>query len=229
MTRDSLNTTSYVILGLLVSRDWSAYEIAEHFGRGVGELWPRADRQSYNAPKKLLGLGLVTSTTQAVGARTRTVYSITQEGRDALSLWLATQSRPSALEFEGMVRVLFAEQGTIEDLRANLAVMRDQAVRSRALFGKHAATINETGGGIFPEREHLMALANRFMIGHFGHIVDWAEWALDETGDWPDTTTPAVSHHDRSKAILGKSAQYAPAPGNPAPDDTGTDRTKRTG
>ncbi|SNT45283.1 PadR family transcriptional regulator [Rhodococcoides kyotonense] len=215
MARDDLNTTSYVILGLLVSRDWSAYEIAEHFAKGIGELWPRADRQSYNAPKKLLDLGLVTSTNQAVGARNRTVYSITTEGRDALVSWLSTGSRPSALEFEGMIRVLVAEQGSIDDLRNNLLTMRDQAASSRSLFGIHANTIRETDGGTFPEREHLMALANNFMIGHFTHIVEWAEWALTEIEEWPDTVAPATSSHERNREILAKSAVYAPGTSTP--------------
>ena len=213
MAREDLNTTSYVILGLLVSRDWSAYEIAEHFGKGIGELWPRADRQRYNAPKKLLSLGLVTATNQAVGARNRTVYSITTEGRDALGSWLSTESRPSAFEFEGMIRVLVAEQGNIDDLRNNLVIMRDQAAHSRSLFGMNAVLIRETDGGSFPEREHLMALANNFMMGHFSHIVEWAEWALDEIADWPDTISPATSHHQRSRAILAESAVFAPTTG----------------
>ena len=38
------------------------------------------------------------------------------------------------LEFEGMIRVLLAEQGTIEDLRATLETMRRQSVAARELF-----------------------------------------------------------------------------------------------
>ena len=78
-----LTTTSYLILGLLTSRDWSAYELAEQVGRGVTELWPRADRQLYNAPKRLVAEGLVKATKEATGRRERTVYSITRKGRTA--------------------------------------------------------------------------------------------------------------------------------------------------
>ncbi|WP_072805899.1 PadR family transcriptional regulator [Rhodococcoides yunnanense] len=216
MPQGDLNTTSYVILGLLVSRDSSAYEISVHFSRGVAELWPRADRQSYNAPKKLLELGLVTSTSDPVGTkRRRTVYSITDSGREALATWLATRSRPSALEFEGMVRVLFAEQGSIDDLRANLATMREQALQTRGLFASHAERMREPDGGSFPERQHLMALANRFMIGHFSHIVEWADWALEETDSWPDTVSPAVTHRDRTREILRECAERGKADGAP--------------
>jgi PadR family transcriptional regulator, regulatory protein AphA len=212
VAQGDLNTTSYVILGLLASRDWSAYEIAAQVGRGVAEIWPRADRQRYNAPKRLLERGLVTARTEATGKRERTVYSITPAGRRALEDWLTTESRPSALEFEGMVRVILADEGSIDDLRRNLRTMRAQAVDTRALFQTHAAHLLATDGGTFPEREHLMALANRFMIGHFTHIADWADWALAETETWADTVTPAATHHDRSREILTNVLE-------PEPDD----------
>ncbi len=43
------------------------------------------------------------------------------------------------LEFEGMIRVLLAEQGTIEDLRATLETMRSQSIAARQLFARHAS------------------------------------------------------------------------------------------
>ncbi|MGA9873133.1 MAG: PadR family transcriptional regulator [Rhodococcus sp. (in: high G+C Gram-positive bacteria)] len=203
MAQGDLNTTSYVILGLLASRDWTAYEISVQFGRGFAELWPRADRQLYNAPKKLLERSLVSATTDPVGTgRSRTVYSITDAGREALATWLATGSKPSALEFEGMIRVLFADQGSLDDLRVNITTMREQAQRTRALFVAHAGRLLDVDNSTFPARQHLMTLANRFMIGHFSHISDWADWALSETETWSDTRTPATTHRERSGAIL---------------------------
>lgn len=195
-------TTSYLILGLLCARDWSAYEIAEQLGRGVTELWPRADRQLYNAPKRLVEEGLATARTEPAGGRTRTVYSISPAGIDALRAWLADPTvAPSALEFEGMVRVLLAEQGTIEDLRANLQTMAEQARSTRDLFLGHARFMLDTRGGTQPERLHLFALVNRFTVGHFDHILRWAGWATAEIDSWSDTASPARDV-ERAYAIL---------------------------
>lgn len=207
MAQGDLNTTSYLILGMLASRDWSAYEIAAQVGRGHAELWPRADRQRYNAPKRLLEKGLVTARTEATGKRERTVYSITAAGRQAVTEWLATESRPSALEFEGMIRVILANEGSIEDLRTNLETMRDQARQKRSIFVRHAETMLNEDGGTFPERQHVLVLANRFMLDHFTQIAEWAEWALEQTGSWPDTTTPASTHRAQSRAILQESLE----------------------
>lgn len=200
MAERALPTTGYIILGLLTSRDWSAYEIAEQVGRGVDQLWPRADRQRYNTPKRLLEMGLVTARTEATGRRTRTVYSITDTGRTALADWLATASRPPAMEFEGMVKVLLYEQGTVEGLRTALEQMVEQATEARALFAAHAAYIVATGG-TFPERRHLFAMANRFMVQHYDHLIEWAQWALAETADWPSTDAAAIGD-ERIAAML---------------------------
>ena len=83
-----------------------------------------------------------------------------------------------------MVKVLIASDGTIADLRATLELIEAQAVEARALFAAHAAFIAATGG-TFPERRHLFAMVNRFMIGHYDHVIEWAQWALAETSTWP--------------------------------------------
>ena len=211
-----LTTTSYLILGLLTSRDWSAYELTEQMGRGLVEIWPRAGRHWYDAPKRLLADGLITARKEtSAGRRQRTVYSITRSGRKALRRWLATTPDPPALEFEGMVRVLVAEQGSLDDLRATLRTIEEQARVRRTLFEAHADHILATGG-TFPEREHLFALSTEFMIGHFTHLAEWASWAQARTDTWADTVTPATTHHDESRSILARGAgAHAVPPAHP--------------
>ncbi|WP_457101087.1 PadR family transcriptional regulator [Microbacterium sp. P5_E9] len=218
MTDRQLTTSAYLTLGLLTSRDWSAYQLAEQVGRGVDHLWPRAARQRYITPKQLLEEGLVTARAEPSGRRTRTIYSITTEGREALALWLSTEARPPALEFEGMIRVLLADEGSIEDLRANLQTMRRQSVAARALFADHAAFIASTGG-TFPERQHLFALANRYMIGHYDHIIEWVDWSLEQIASWPDTVTPATDNVAQVAEMLAPSVA-AKAADSPAEDET---------
>ena len=79
--------------------------------------------------------------------------------------------------------------------------MRSQAVLAREMFAGHAALLAATGG-TFPERLHLFALANRFMIGHFDHIIEWATWSLEQTASWPDTTTPATDNDAQIREML---------------------------
>ncbi|MBW9121664.1 PadR family transcriptional regulator [Microbacterium trichothecenolyticum] len=193
--------TGYLTLGLLAARDWSAYQLAEQLGRGVAELWPSADRGRYAVLNRLHKAGFVQTRQEHTGKRARTIYSITPEGREALAAWLRTPVRPPSLEFEGMVRVLLSDQGSLDEMRATLARTREQALANREMFARYAAFISATGG-TFPERRHLFALANTFMIGHYDHIISWADWAEQQIADWPDTVTPATTHGDQVREML---------------------------
>ena len=119
-----MSTTSHAILGLLSLRSWTTYELAKQVQRSLGWFWPRAERKLYDEPKRLVAAGLATSEQEMTGARPRTVYAVTARGRKALRRWLDEPPAPPTLEFEGMVKVFFADGGTLEQLRATLTVDR---------------------------------------------------------------------------------------------------------
>ena len=83
MSRGSLTSTSYAVLGLLSVKPWSSYELTQQMDRSLGRIWPRAVSKLYEEPKKLVSHGLASAATEQNGQRTRTVYAITAEGRHA--------------------------------------------------------------------------------------------------------------------------------------------------
>ena len=185
-----LTGTSYLILGHLALRDWSTYELAQQLKRSTRHYWPRAESKIYEEPKKLVAQGLATATRQHTGRRPRTVYAITQHGRDALRRWLDEPPEPPLLEFEGIVKTLFAEQGTKQQLQATLRSIREQAERTRAEHAALARDLAQTGGP-FPDRLHLNALVFQFMWDQADTILRWATSAEQQVADWPDDlTTP---------------------------------------
>src|SRR5688572_14274111 len=120
-------TTSHAILGLLSLRSWTTYELAKQVQRSLGWFWPRAERKLYDEPKRLVAAGLATSAQEMTGARPRTVYTVTARGRRALRRWLDEPPAPPSLEFEGLVKVFFADGGTLEQLRTTLTSIADMA------------------------------------------------------------------------------------------------------
>src|SRR6187200_2061176 len=107
-----LSTTSYAILGLLSLRPWTTYELAQQMDRALGQFWPRAESKLYEEPKKLVAHGLARASSETVGRRPRTVYTITPKGRRAMAAWVPTPGNGPVLEFEQLVKVFFAEHGT---------------------------------------------------------------------------------------------------------------------
>lgn len=197
-----LTTTSHLILAMLAVRDWSAYELAEQAGVGLADLWFGETRQRYEAPKRLVEMGLATARTEpADGSRTRTVYAITDEGRQALKAWLALPPRPLSIRFEGMVQVLMTDQGTLADLRQTLETIAADAQEGLDRYAAMAARLIDNGG-LSPQRLHAVALPMRFLTQHFGTILDWTDWALAEIETWDDTVSPGTELKDRSIAIF---------------------------
>jgi DNA-binding PadR family transcriptional regulator len=184
-----LTTTSYVVLGLLSLRRWSTYELAQQMRRSIYYYWPRAESHIYEEPKKLVAHGLATATTEHVGKRERTVYAITADGRRALGRWLQDPGKGPLVEFEGLVKVLFAEQGRKRDLLATLASIRADAEHVRQRHRELAADLVETGGP-FPERLHVNALVFKFMWDQAEMLLSWAKWAEREVRNWPDDLSP---------------------------------------
>jgi DNA-binding PadR family transcriptional regulator len=180
-----LTTTSYVILGLLSLRDWSTYELAQQMGRSIRYYWPRAESHIYAEPKKLVAHGLATATNAYAGRRGRTVYSITDTGRAALREWLGEPGHAPQLEFEGLVKVLFAEQGSKAELLATIRSIRDEATQRRQAHINLGSDLADSGGP-FPDRLHVNTIVLRFMLMQIDTVIRWATWAEEEITSWPD-------------------------------------------
>jgi hypothetical protein len=122
------------------------------------------------------------------------VYAITEHGRSALRAWLDEAPAPPTLEFEGMVKVFFADGGTLEQLRATLTSIAETAdARLADLETKVDEHAREDVP--FPERLHLNTLGLRFIVDHERAMSTWARWAIEQTSDWRSTTDPGSWDH----------------------------------
>jgi DNA-binding PadR family transcriptional regulator len=180
-------TTSYAILCLLAVRDWTAYELAQQMDRSVGSMWPRAASVVYEEPKRLVALGLATATATATGKRSSTTYGITAKGRRALRRWLEQPGAGPVTEFEGLLKVAFADHGSIEGLRVNLRAIRALAEAeigdAERRFTEYAQT-----GGPFPDRLPIIALAAEYFRLQSEALSNWIEWAERATHEWTGVT-----------------------------------------
>ncbi len=185
-----LTTTSYAVLGLLAVRPWTTYELAQQMERALGDFWPRARSKLYEEPKKLVAHGLAAATSEAVGKRPRTVYTITPEGRGALAEWIPAPGAGPVLEFEQLIKVFFAEHGSKEDLLATIGRAREWT-EERAAAGVRISREYLEGEGPFPERLPWLIVTGRF-LDEFVHAVGrWADWATTVVEQWPDDVRQA--------------------------------------
>jgi PadR family transcriptional regulator, regulatory protein AphA len=196
VSRSRLSATSFTILGLLALRPWSAYELTRQIHRGPRYMRPASERNLYAEPKRLAAAGLVRIRREAVGRRSRTIYEITPAGRDALRRQMATPPAPPQLEFEAMQRLIFADQGSKQDLLAALDTTSQQV---QQLLHDSVQQLRgyQADGGPFPGRLHLIMLFARFYADYLLLLRDWAALARREVASWPTTSDLGLTHGTR--------------------------------
>jgi hypothetical protein len=113
------------------------------------------------------------------------VYAITEKGRKELGRWLEEPPQLPLVEFDGIVKVLFAEHGTKEQLLTTLRSIREEAERTRDEHAALARDLSDTGGP-FPDRLHLNTLVFKFMSDQTDTLIRWATWAEHQVGGWPE-------------------------------------------
>lgn len=218
-----LTTTSHAILGLLARRDCTTYELAQEMRRRLHYAWPRAERKLYEEPRRLVEAGYATSVKDMIGRRARTIYSITPEGRQALAAWLKTPIQEPSFEFDGLVRVLFCDQGDAATLRRVLEQIAEQAAEQRRAF-EVAIEHNDRKNGLTqhgpgPSQRALVGLASRFMTEHYDHTAQWAQWALGEVDRWRQAAAGDSDASTGAGADAGQtSAQHDGGPAQSEPD-----------
>ena len=182
-----LSSTSYAILGLLAARPWSAYELTQYMqGSNLRSIWPRASSKLYEEPKKLREHGMATAEQQVVNGRRRTVYTITPKGRRALARWLGEPSAGLTTEFEAMLRVAHATEGSVEQLRSTVVGVRKRLLESVPSF-HHRIDDLLADGFTLPERTHTSALVIEFVNRILMAVAGWSAWAESEIREWEDT------------------------------------------
>lgn len=205
MSRPRLTTTSYAILSLLALRSWSTYELAQQMSRSLGRIWPRAESKIYEEPKKLVEHGLARAKKDRVGSRPRTVYSITPAGRRALSSWMAEPAAGPVLEWEQLVKVVFAENGTRADTLARLAEARAWAVAQNE-ESLATARAYASGEAEFQERVAINLLGGGFLTEYYRLVAEWADWAAGIVEQWPDDPGQALPDESALQTVVRRGA-----------------------
>lgn len=209
-----LTTTSYAVLAQLAVHPWSTYELAQQRVRYFRYVWPRAESAIYREVKRLAAMRLAAAKREYVGKRPRTVYSITDAGRQALREWLATPVSPFAMDFEAMIRLFVAPLGTKDQIVATLEQVRSDA-QEMLRFGGAVKQEFLDGQAVLQDQVYIRALAVDFFVSLLTTVDGWAERTLAEIRGWEDLSPDGKN--DRGLKIMAQLP--APAPGEP------TDRT----
>lgn len=194
-----ISTTGYALLSLIAARATSTYELAQWMRwSNLRAFWPRAESQVYKEPKNLAAEGLADAHVEYVGERKRTVYSVTERGREALADWLEEPSDRFQYRYEAAVKVAFANHGSIEALRTTLrAAVIEAEDEARQML--EVARNQPTTTSPAPEREHLNAMADGLILEVIEARLRWARAAEEIAATWTETTAETTRAADAAR------------------------------
>jgi DNA-binding PadR family transcriptional regulator len=177
-----LSATGKVILGMLAARPRSGYEIKQLVDSSARFFWAASYGQIYPELKKLESAGLVTGADSSQGARQRTTFKLTADGRRAAREWIGRPPEVLETRDEGLLKLFFA--GSIDRKRAaeiareRAAVSREKAVQLRAIWDAVDAAGHPEGAAAEPDLGSMTVL--RYGIEASEWTAEWFERAVED-------------------------------------------------
>ena len=169
-----LSATAKVILGMLAARPRSGYEIKQLVDSSARFFWTASYGQIYPELKKLEKAGLIAGADSSTGARQRTTFKLTADGKRAAQEWISGPPEVLEIRDEGLLKLFFA--GSIDAKRAadiareRAAISREKAAQLRAI----EAAVDEAGQ---PEGPEVDPDAGSLTVLRYG--IEMSEWQAD--------------------------------------------------
>ena len=209
------SATTYGLLGLLAVRSWTGYELTQQLQRSLRYVWSASEGHLYREQAHLVELGWATVKDEAAGGRTRKRYTITPDGREGLSDWLATEPGEPHFEIEGVLRLFYGDQGTTDDLTASMKstarsarIMLDEmttiandylaeggplSMLETGIGGPDSERLEYQGRPQYPERLHAIALVLDITTRLLTQLDSFFTETAGETNGWTDATDSTLT------------------------------------
>jgi PadR family transcriptional regulator, regulatory protein AphA len=110
-----INKTRYAILGMIIEKPSSGYEIRQSMLGSTQHFWQETDASIYPMLRILEAEGLVKAKSEFVGKRERRIFEITQAGKDEFSSWLALPAESENHRNELLLKLFFGANTTKEE------------------------------------------------------------------------------------------------------------------
>jgi PadR family transcriptional regulator, regulatory protein AphA len=168
---------SYGVLAAIGESGASTTELVEMLSRGH-MYHPWAASQVYAEPKRLLALGWVTSEKQPARTRNRTVYRLSDEGREALREHLRQPAGWPRIQHDAAQRLFAGDMITDAEILASLRQLRADIDEMRAVVERNVSRVPQ-----LPERRQryarlLQDLGRRLVEAH----AEWLDTVEAELG-----------------------------------------------
>lgn len=165
MSTRQLKPSSYVVLALIGEGGAAPHDLVDMVRRGGRLFYAAAPSQLYAEPKRLAELGYVAARKAPGRTRERTIYELTERGREVLREWLARPAPFPRIQNEANVRLLAGDLIDDATIVASLTAMRTELDELEQLVAEGEAVMPSV-----PHRERYLrlsfSLARRLIAAH---------------------------------------------------------------
>ncbi len=157
MSRPELSLFSYEILGLVGRDGAGAHDLLRMAQRGRFLDWA-GESQYYVEPKRLAKLGFLEARQEPGKTRPRTVYSLTDQGLDALREYARTPVTFTPVKSDPLLRLLIADLVGEDVTRESMGTLRDDIADLKERLKEAAGRADE-----LPHRRKYLLLVTGFL------------------------------------------------------------------
>ena len=179
--RAELTPTGRVILGMIRAGRRTGYEMKQLVDVSTRFFWAASYGQIYPELRRLEQAGLVEGRSEPRGGRKRTVYQLTDSGRDELRRWLDDPVTVMEFRDEALLKLFFA---VAEPERADWILAEKKRLHEgklEALRRVEAKTLaSAAAGDPFPD------LVRRYGVESSQWMIDWCDRARAELAEAAD-------------------------------------------
>jgi DNA-binding PadR family transcriptional regulator len=157
LSSDDLSLFSIEILGLVGREGAGAHDLLRLARRGRMLAWA-GESQYYTEPKRLAKLGYLATRKEPGKTRERTVYTLTDKGREALRDYARTPVSFVPLKSDALSRLLICDLVGEDVTRETMLTLRDDLADIAARLDEAEQTAHE-----LPHREKYLLLVIGFL------------------------------------------------------------------
>ena len=157
MSRPELSLFSYEILGLVGRNGAAAHDLMLMAQRGRMLDWA-GQSQYYVEPKRLAKLGYLEARKEPGKTRERTVYTLTEQGLEALEAYARTPVTVSPVKSDALLRLLIADLVGERVTRESIATLHEDIADLRERLDE-----TEAGAESMPHRRKYVLLVTGFL------------------------------------------------------------------
>ena len=157
LVNPELSLFSYEILGLVGRGGAGPHDLLRMAQRGRILAWAGESRY-YTEPKRLAKLGYLTARMEPGKTRERTVYTLTEKGRQALATYARAPVTVTPVKSDALLRLLICDLVGEEVTRESLATLRDDVADLYERLDESEETARQ-----LPHRQEYLLLAVDFL------------------------------------------------------------------